>query len=212
VSTPPDQFDRQRGEIEFSRALAFSDGVFAIAITLLTVSIEFPKDLPATNDTEFWNALGDLGPSFLAYFLSFYVIGLLWLRHHRLFSRFTRLDGTALWLNLLLLCFVALLPLTTNVLGDHGEIAGAVALYAANITVLSLAFLALWHYCVRHRMTERQPTPAEMRRELRARLAVPAVFTLSVPIAFLVDPDIAKYFWLSLAVVGPLAARGATPD
>src|SRR3954447_15525455 len=100
--------------LSVGRLVAFTDGVFAIAITLLVLNFDEPNG----PDSQLLHQLTDQWPALLAYFLSFAVIGRFWIIHHRVFAVVRRLDGGLLTLNLLFLAFVVLIPFTTEVLGD----------------------------------------------------------------------------------------------
>jgi uncharacterized membrane protein len=196
VSSPPPQFDREEREVEFARALAFSDGVFAFAITLLVTTLDVPDLSGPDIGTQLWHQVDDIAPRLGTFFLSFAVIGMLWLRHHRLLSRVRQLDTKALVLNLVLLAFVVLMPFSTEMMGRYGDTAIATTTYAVNIMLESLAFGALWWYCAQHEMLGETLTPEQLRLELLLRAVVPAVFVASIPIAFLVSPTIAAFTWL----------------
>src|SRR5215203_924781 len=121
---------REENEIEFSRIVAFSDGVFAIAITLLVLNLSVPEHIKGDAlTTALWEQRQDL----FAYALSFAVIGRFWIVHHRFFSEVTGFDGRLLALNLFYLAWVVLIPFSSQVLGDHGGDAAAIVLYAANL-------------------------------------------------------------------------------
>src|SRR5438874_2539580 len=101
---------------ETQRIEAFSDGVYAIAITLLILEIKVPRAGAATPLAE---GLLALWPSYVAYFLGFSTIGVMWLNHHRLFQMIHRVDDVLLFLNLLLLLVVSFTPFPTAVLAEH---------------------------------------------------------------------------------------------
>ena len=122
---------REENEVEFARIVAFSDGVFAIAITLLVLGLTVPEHIPGDDLTDaLWNQRQD----FFAYALSFAVIGRFWIVHHRFFSEVTGFDGRLLGLNLFYLAWIVLIPFSSQVLGDHGGDTGAIVLYAANLS------------------------------------------------------------------------------
>jgi uncharacterized membrane protein len=196
---PPTDFDRQEREVEFTRALSFSDGVFAFAITLLVTTIDMPNLSGGDSDDAFLQQLDDLAPFFASYFLSFAVVGLLWLRHHRLFSRIHLLDQRALVINLVLLSFVVLMPFSTEVMARYGDLALGVSTYALNLAIAGGAYTWLWWYCARAGMLGHE-SPDEMRIELGTRLSISGGFLLSIPIAF-VDTRAAQFSWI-LIVVG----------
>src|SRR4051812_27652032 len=100
------------------RTIAFSDGVFAIAITLLILSVEIP-DLHGDSAAQLDRALDATVPDLISYFIGFYVIGKFWLAHHSMFQNLRGLDSRLMNANLLYLAFIALLPFPTGVLGDH---------------------------------------------------------------------------------------------
>jgi uncharacterized membrane protein len=216
VSSRPSQFDREEREVEFARALAFSDGVFAFAITLLVTTLDVPDLSGPDIGTQLWHQFDDIAPRLGTFFLSFAVIGMLWLRHHRLLSRVRQLDTRALVLNLVLLAFIVLMPFSTEMMGRYGDTAIAVTTYAVNISLEAVAFAALWWYCARHEMLGETLTVQQMRNELLLRAVVPAVFVLSIPLAFFVSTTVAAFSWL-LSVPGQgllerrLLARGELP-
>src|SRR5215813_10137818 len=113
---PRHEDDEAADEEGIGRILALSDGVFAIAITLLIIAIGIPA---TTSDAGLPEALLGLWPRYLAYVLSFLVIARFWVTHHLAFRLIARYDATLVWLNLLLLMLVAFLPFPTAVLGEH---------------------------------------------------------------------------------------------
>lgn len=217
MSTAPGRFDRDEREVEFSRALAFSDGVFAFAVTLLVTGLDVPKGLHGPDlEHQLWEALKDLSPNFVSYGISFAVIGLMWLHHHRLFSRFRALDTTALWLNLVSLAFIVLIPFSTNVLGEYGDEAVGVSLYALNIAAATAAYTVLWLYGLHRGMLGETLTRRQIRLELLSRSMILSGFLLSIPIAF-VSTGFAKWFWAIAAIVQArvqslLVKRGDVPE
>src|SRR5947207_1226064 len=125
----------ESGLLSLGRLVAFTDGVFAIAITLLVLNF----DEPHVAHSGLVDALTNQGPAVFAYFISFAVIGRLWLVHHRVFAGVGRIDNGLVMLNLLYLSFVVLIPFTTEVLGDYSETTPAVVLYAAVIACVAMS-------------------------------------------------------------------------
>ena len=105
---------REENQIEFGRIVAFSDGVFSIAITLLVLNLTVAKGLSTADLT---NELFDLWDNLLAFALSFAVIGRFWVVHHRFFAEVDAFDGRLLGLNLLYLASIVLIPFSSVVLG-----------------------------------------------------------------------------------------------
>jgi uncharacterized membrane protein len=187
-----------REDIEFSRIVAFSDGVFAIAITLLVLNLHIPEHLPAGHSVadELWDQNGDL----LAYGLSFAVIGRLWLVHHRFFGEITHFDGNLMALNLIYLGFVVLIPFTSEVLGDHGDTTAGVILYAVNLSITNFLGAAMFLYAARSGLTVERFV-RYVQNPLRLRnLAGGIFFGLSIPVALL-SPLAAILMWGALFLV-----------
>ena len=130
---------------ETQRIEAFSDGVFAIAITLLVLELKAP---PAGN-SQLATLLIRQWPSYLAFLASFAFIGIMWINHHRLFTHIRRSDHGLLVLNLLLLLGVITVPFPTSVLAENLGKSGertATLLYSGTYVVIATAFNALWRY------------------------------------------------------------------
>ena len=184
--------DEAAGE-GIGRILALSDGVFAIAITLLVIQIA----LPATAEADVLpSALLRLWPRYLAYVLSFLVIARFWVAHHLAFRLIARYDSMLVWLNLLLLMFVAFLPFPTAVLGQHPGSPVAAVLYAISVILASLASAACWWYASGRGGLLRPEAGRAQVRALRARsLSGPVLLTLSLPIAIFA-PYAAEIVWI----------------
>ncbi|HEX7245372.1 MAG TPA: TMEM175 family protein [Solirubrobacterales bacterium] len=187
---------REENEVEFSRIVAFSDGVFAIAITLLVLQLTVPRH---ASNAELWQALWEERQDVFAYAISFAVVGRFWLVHHRFFGEVVRFDSRLIALNLFYLAWIVLMPFSSEVLGDHGGTEAAVVLYAANLVGVILVGSILFSYAHRSGLT-RTP-PEEVRENQRRSLTIAAFFLVSIPIAFL-DPTLAPYCWLALFVSG----------
>lgn len=130
---------------ETTRAEAFSDGVFAIAITLLILEIKVPHSSGAA----LGRALLAQWPSYFAFLASFATIGVMWLNHHRLFNLIDRCDDGLLFLNLLLLLGVTWIPFPTALIAEHlghGGDRTSALLYSASFFVIAIFFNVLWRY------------------------------------------------------------------
>lgn len=126
--------------IDVERIRAFSDAVFAIAITLLALEITVPEDLPTA---ELGHALKEEAlPSVAGYLLSFVVVGALWISHHRLFRMAKVVDGPLLYVDLALMALVAALPFPTKIVTEYHSSAIATSLYAGTITLRSGVLVA----------------------------------------------------------------------
>jgi uncharacterized membrane protein len=136
----------QRGTVTTNRLEAFSDGVFAIAITLLAL------ELPRPEAEDLWRELGAQWEAYAAFIVSFLTIGIIWVNHHALIDRIAHADRALLFLNLLLLMFVSLIPWPTGLVAAHlgGDgAAAATAVYSGTFLGMALAFSAIWLYAWR---------------------------------------------------------------
>jgi uncharacterized membrane protein len=134
-----------------ARLVAFSDGVFAITITLLVLEIK-----PPTDDKNLLHGLLELWPSYVAYALTFLFIGQVWANHHVIFDHIRAANRVVLLLNTLLLMVVAFLPFATSVLAGalrngHGQ-RTAVVFYGITFGLTALTFNVVWQYACRHRL------------------------------------------------------------
>ncbi|MER6302810.1 TMEM175 family protein [Kitasatospora sp. NPDC001539] len=182
------------------RIEAFSDGVFAIAITLLVLEIRIPQ---AHGAAELWRALGEQWPSYFAYVVSFLVIGVVWVNHHTLFGYLARIDRTLMFVNLLLLMLISALPFPTALVAQNlrnGSAANvAAAVYGGVMVGQAVVFGVFWNYATRtgHCFDERVDVAAARAGRWRFELGL-AVYPLTVGLAFLSAPA-------ALAVHGLLA-------
>ena len=191
---------REENEVEFSRIVAFSDGVFAIAITLLVLNLSVPEQIRGDDlDRALWDQRQDL----FAYALSFAVIGRFWIVHHRFFSEVTGFDGRLLALNLFYLAWIVLIPFSSQVLGDHGGDPGAVVLYAANLAGVVLVGTLMLADARRSGLSRVSEEDAAVFH--RRSLIISAVFLASIPVA-VIDGHAAQFIWL-IIFLSPVIER-----
>jgi len=189
----PQPEDDEAAEQGIGRILALSDGVFAIAATLLILEIAVPA---VAGDDRLSRALLGLWPRYLAYLLSFLVIARFWVIHHQAFRLIARFDTALLWLNLLLLMFVAFLPFPTSVLGRHVGSPVAAALYAVSVALVASASAACWWYASGRARLLRPDLSGAHIRAMRARgLFAVVFFAFTFPVA-MVAPYAAETLWV----------------
>jgi len=131
-----------------NRIIGFSDGVFAIAITLLVLTINVPSNLTSSEEVSAF--LRQALPQLVVYAAAFMVIGTFWLRHHRMLMLCRAVDGRMLVLNLVFLAFVSLLPLPTDLLGNVQSTSTVIA-FCAVAGAATLCEIGLWRHLHRHR-------------------------------------------------------------
>ena len=188
----PRQEDDEAAEEGIGRILALSDGVFAIALTLLILDIAVPA---TTSDDDLAKVLLDLWPRYLAFALSFLVISRFWVIHRQAFRLIVRGDPALVWLNLLLLLFISFLPFPTAVLGEHTGAPAAAVLYAVAVCLTSAASAAYFWYASGRGNLLGPDVGGAYVRAMRARaLSGPVFFALTVPIAAFA-PYVAAAVW-----------------
>jgi uncharacterized membrane protein len=189
---------------------AFSDGVFAIAITLLVLEIRVPHADTTGQGATLVAALRNLWPSYLGYLLSFVTIGIMWANHHAIFRYVRHCDRYFLLLNVALLMGIAFLPFPTAVLAEYlPDPLGrrtAVALYSATLVGIALAFNAVWWYAVWDERLLADGHDREAVRTISGRYILgPVSYAVSFALAFV-------NVWASLGVHAVLAAVYLIPE
>ena len=194
-----DSFDSTLRSRGLERLLGLSDDVFAFAITLLVLDLVTPVIIgPATN-ASLASALVLEWQSFLNYFVSFWVIGMFWIAHHRIFSRIKNSDNGLITFNLLFLFFIVLVPFATRVLDNYESIPLAVVLYASVLLAASLVSALTWRYASRgHRLIERETSQRTIRWLWIRTLVAPAIFLVSIFLA-LVNRYLSIAAWLTVS-------------
>jgi uncharacterized membrane protein len=200
---PENRRGREESETEFARIVAFSDGVFAIAITLLVLQIDVPQS--ADSSSELWHEIFVQNGNIYAFAISFAVIGRFWVIHHRFFGELTGFDGRLMAINLLYLFWIVAIPFSSQVLGLYGGTTTGVVIYAANLALLTLVGVLMTTYAVRFGLVadERSEMVAANRR---GGVWACIVFTASIPVA-LIAPDLAPVLWLLLFFEGWMPKR-----
>jgi uncharacterized membrane protein len=181
---PSDKLFR-RGSEEFSRVLSFSDGLFAIAATLLVVGIAVPTIGDAESVGDLADALNDQSEEFISFAISFAVIGRYWVAHHQLFSLLRAFDRGMVSLNLVYLGFIAFVPFPTALFGEYFDNPLAVTVYATAVGVVSgLEVLLVRHARGAGLLSEEMPEDVYRWGVTMSTIPV-ALFALSIPVAFI---------------------------
>jgi uncharacterized membrane protein len=194
--------------------ILFSDAVFAIAITLLVIEIKIPdkelmKEQGDLSDQRLLNALSDLVPKFIGYLISFFLIGLYWSIHHRMFGFATSYDRKLLFLNLLFLFFVALMPFST---GFYSEYAGRelfekqlkvpMTFYVMNFCGVGFVNYFMWRRIgnEKNKLAEPPIDPFVLRLAYARSVVVPFLFLLMLPVAYFTNVIFAVYIPMLIPV------------
>jgi uncharacterized membrane protein len=188
------------GPVDADRVLAFSDAVFAIAITLLTLELWLP---PGLQGSAFTTQLRHLLPSLGAYALSYIILGQLWLTHHRIFSVIARVDRPLLTANLAFLGLIALMPFPVHLLADYHDRPLAVAVYALTFILAMLLQGWLWRYVTmpERRQLLREPVSDHVRQGFTRTISgMLLAFGAVVPLVMWV-PRFAPLLWAVMVLV-----------
>jgi uncharacterized membrane protein len=201
--------------VETGRLETFSDGVIAIAITLLV--LELP--IPDVGEDGFWRAFLHLWPSLIAYTISFLTIGVMWINHHTIFVHIARTNRIFMVLNTLLLMSIAFVPYPTKVMAaflEEGKPArDAVILYGIALTACAICFNLLWNYArTRGHLLRRDADPVEVAGITRSYLPGVPLYLSTVVVAiinplaaFVLHGAIVFFYALSATFWAPGSAR-----
>lgn len=172
-----------------SRTEAFSDGVFAFAITLLVLNL---RD-PSSSGVSLSQGLIEEWPSFFALVTSFITVLVMWLNHHNMFSHIERVDRRLMLRNGVLLLFVVLTPFTTSIVAGHlalpepPDARTAAVLYSGNFLFIALAWNVLWRYCAKDRRLLREDVTNEEARTITRQYVVAPLGSVAALVISLVS-------------------------
>jgi uncharacterized membrane protein len=207
-----------------SRLEAFSDGVFAVAITLLALNLTVAGPGPHNSNPPLLDQLDGRWPAFLAYLISFFMIGIVWVNHHVLVKAITAVDRTLLFLNLVLLLFVVLIPFATSTEADYfpanspdGQF--AMTLYAGVFLGMSVGFAGIFEWTL-HGQRVFQPLPPEKHWAARARfvggglvyVVAIVVAQINALAAFVLIALVAVYYIVERTPASPTAPDSGGDD
>ena len=176
------------------RLHGFSDGVFAVAITLLVLELHVPS-VPAN---QLVGALLRLWPAYASYVLSFAVVGVYWVAHWNIFHELRRADRNLAWLNIGFLACIAFIPFPANVVGTYGAERTAVMFYGGSLVVTGLMLRVLFVYALRHDLLDAPPGLA--RFAAIRQLVPPAIYLLGLLIA-LIAPAVSLVIYLAVPLL-----------
>jgi uncharacterized membrane protein len=184
--------EKQTGVSGNERIVAFSDGVFAIVITLLVLEVKVPEIAADLVAEDLPHALNDLWPKVLSHVTSFAVLGVYWVGHHTMFMYIKRHDRVLLWLNILFLLFVSSMPFPTGLLGQYSDQQIALVIYCGVLILVGLAAIVMWWYATGgRRLVDEDIDPTLIALIYRRGLLTPAI-NLAAIFASFVSLGIAK--------------------
>jgi len=182
------------------RVEAFSDGVVAIIITLLIFEVRLPELPAAASSQQMIEAFGSIAPKLASFAVSFFTVAIFWVNHHSFFAGISHTDWKLLWANNLLLFFLAIVPFTTAVLGDHLGQPIAVAVYALNLGLAGTSFTAMGYYVLFiARLVDPRISEAARRIEVKRSVLGSSLYLLGVPLG-LVAPVAAEVLFVAIPI------------
>ncbi len=189
-------------QLGLERIVFFSDAVMAIAITLLAIDIRVPEVSPSVAAQQLPALLSSMKPHLMTFFISFVVIGVYWISHHRYFGYIKRYDTRLILLNFIFLFFIVCMPFLASLLGQYVFLPLALITYTVAIAALGLFMALIWWYAsYRHRLVDADLSP-ELIRAINVRLfAAPSMFLIAVPFAFVSSTAVITVWWLSPVAV-----------
>jgi uncharacterized membrane protein len=170
VVRTPFHYNRIAGR-GLERLCALSDGVFAIAMTIIVLEIHVPDHAIVRSESALWAALGALLPRISTYLLSFLTLGIFWVGQQTQLNQFSRTDRHLTWLHLALLSLVCMMPFSTGLLAEFTTFRIALLLYWANIALLGVVIYASWVYAEKNGLVK-DDVPADVGRAIRRRVLV----------------------------------------
>lgn len=198
--------DLLRCGTDVERTVFFSDAVFAIAMTLLVLELRVPESRGIDADA-FADAVGERIPALIAFVVSFFLVGMTWMTHHRRFRAIVAYDPRLQLLNLVVLFFVAFMPVPSSMLFQpSGRSAIPPIVYAATMMGIFGSLNAVWWYAHRAGLLAESVSEPFYRHALGSTHAVFFVFLLSIPVALL-DASAAEYLWIAIWPISMVYGR-----
>ena len=178
---------------------AFSDGVFAIAITLLILEIA----VPAGSEEDLWGALGDIWPSYLAYLVSFATVGAVWIAHTVITEYLDHADSVLLRLNLLLLVLISFLPFPTKLLAEfvheREPVRVAATVYGVNLLLAMVMVSVIWRYAVRAGLVQPDLADDDVKTLTKRLTPTLGVYVVMILVGLFL-PVVAVFGYLAIAL------------
>jgi uncharacterized membrane protein len=206
VTTRPDDEDMPG----IDRLLALTDGVVAIALTLLVLQLQVPTELLAKNSDSakaLWHALSPDGSELTSYLVSFLVIAQFWMVHHRVLRGMRGHSEGLAWRNFGFLLALTLMPFTSDLIGRYGTNPLAITLFGLNLVAISLSTQWIFLYAAKHDLIKDTARSISDERTARVRVIfVLSIVALSIVLAW-EAPTLAKFTWLLFLVVPLVAVR-----
>lgn len=189
------------------RSEALTDGIYAVAMTLLVIELKLPDHAMVHGSQDLLAALAGLLPKVLAWFISFFVLAIFWFGHHRAFGHVRHADGKLVALNVGQLAFVSLMPFSCALIGEHGRELVSQVIYSLNMAGLAMFAWLTSRYIHRHPDSRLMAMPDLAYRGVKIRLfGLTFVSALAVVINYFLPP-LGNVAFMLMAVIMPLSRR-----
>jgi uncharacterized membrane protein len=190
-----------------NRIEALTDGIFAVAMTILVLDVRLPIEAAELDGAGLRGALGALFPKFESYVVSFVVLCVFWLGHHRLMQQVKQVDHRFLWLNLLFILFITFVPFATSLMGAYRDLDDVAVVYGVNLAAILGVQGLMWRRAFLRLREGPAAESAALWQVVRNRyLLALGVVALAVTLA-LSGVGFAIYIYLLFIVVGTLRPR-----
>ena len=201
---------KRTDEFGFGRLAALTDGIFAVAITLVAVQLTIEK--PADDSARaMFDAIGAEEGAWIGFIVAFVVLARYWVANHSLFSRLKAIDTRVIVLQMVYLFLIVLLPFSTRIVGDYGNNPGAVVVLAVILALLCVMETVLFGYAARSGLLDYSPDATEYRWALIASLTPVVTFLGTIPLAW-VDTSLALISWIPIGLALDALTKRVAPD
>lgn len=202
----------ERKNFQIDRMILFTDAVFAIAITLLVIDLKVPSIPENGTEQDFLNSISQQLPNFIGFIMSFFIIGLYWFLHHKIFGFVTNYTNKLIWLNLIFLLSIVLMPYTTSIYSEYSTderimLISPYAMYVFNLCFTGFTewLLLKYIYNPKNKVAELLPSLEVRKSALRRALMVPLVFFFSLLLTF-ASPEFGRLFLFTIPIFNRILA------
>ncbi len=194
--------DATESGVTTHRIEALTDGIFAIAMTLLVLTLALPEaKTELTQTVELYSLLIGQMHKFFNYALSFLLLAIFWVKHHQQFHFIKRTNRKHLWINIVTLMFIALIPFSTSLIGDYNDDRVAEFFFASNLFIIGMLFLWNWVYATKgHRLVDRSLDPQRIALWKKRGAVIPLVSLLAMVLS-LTNPQFTFYAYLLIPII-----------
>ena len=184
--------------LKLTRIDALTDGVFAIAMTLLILEIRVPLTDLIHSEKDLWIQLGALKHQLLSYFLSFLVLGIFWVAHNAQYSFITNTDRELLWINIIYLMFISFLPFSAALLSNFIQYQAAIAVYWFNLFAIGMTLLLNWMYAKRNNFIPVLKEHPGIHKIVLKRILIAQAFYVTALLVSFINPVISLWVFLGI--------------